>query len=111
MESMQNAIRKKGFSFVEIISQCPVSFGKMTGMADPVTQLKDLRDRSIHIDDTKELSEEELEDRFVVGKLVERRRTEFGDNLRQLIDDRRAAIFEQLDHGLRQDTSAMETGR
>jgi 2-oxoglutarate ferredoxin oxidoreductase subunit beta len=111
MESMQNAIAKKGFSFVEIISQCPVSFGKMTGMGDPVTQLKDLRDRSIHVDDAKGLPDEELEDRFVVGKLVEHRRAEFGDGLKELIDRRRESLTDQLEDGLRQDTSALETGR
>jgi 2-oxoglutarate/2-oxoacid ferredoxin oxidoreductase subunit beta len=111
MESMQNAIDKKGFSFVEIISQCPVSFGKMTGMGDPVTQLKDLRDRSIHIDDAKDLPEDELENRFVVGKLVERRRAEFGDGLQELIAKRRESLSEELEGGLRQDTSALETGR
>ena len=111
MESMQNAIDKKGFSFVEIISQCPVSFGKMTGMGDPVTQLKDLRDRSIHIDDTKDLPDDELEDRFVVGKLVEHRRAEFGDGLQELITRRRETLRDELDAGLRQDTSALETGR
>ena len=111
MESMQNAIDKKGFSFVEIISQCPVSFGKMTGMADPVAQLKDLRDRSIHIDDAGSLPEDELENRFVVGKLVERRRAEFGDGLQGLITDRRESLREELEGGLRQDTSTLETGR
>jgi len=111
MESMQNAIAKKGFSFVEIISQCPVSFGKMTGMGDPVSQLKHLRDASIHIDDAKDIPEEELENRFVVGKLVERQRAEFGDGLQGLIAARRKSLRSQLDIGLRQDTSALETGR
>ena len=111
MESMQNAINKKGFSFVEIISQCPVSYGKMTGTSDPVTLLKQLRDASIHVDDTQGMSEEELEGKFVVGKLVERQRAEFGDGLRQLISERRESISAELDRGLRQDTSALETGR
>jgi len=111
MESMQNAILKKGFSFVEIISQCPVSFGKMTGMADPVTQLRQLRDASIHVDDARGMSEEELTDRFIIGKLVERRRSELGEGLRRLIAERRAALAAELKRGRRQDTSAMETGR
>jgi 2-oxoglutarate ferredoxin oxidoreductase subunit beta len=111
MESMQNAINKKGFSFVEIISQCPVSYGKMTGTGDPVTLLEQLRDASIHVNDTDGMSEEELEGRFVVGKLVERQHSEFGDGLRQLITERRQALRNELDRGLRQDTSALETGR
>jgi 2-oxoglutarate ferredoxin oxidoreductase subunit beta len=111
MESMQNAIRKKGFSFVEIISQCPVSYGKMTGTSDPVTMLQQLRDSSIHVDDTMGLSEEELEGKFVVGKLVERKRAEFGDGLQQLITQRRESLGAELQSDLRQDTSALETGR
>jgi len=111
MESMQNAIRKKGFSFVEIISQCPVSYGKMTGTSDPVTMLQQLRDSSIHVDETKGLSEEELEGKFVVGKLVERKRAEFGDGLQQLITQRRESLETELGRDLRQDTSALETGR
>jgi 2-oxoglutarate ferredoxin oxidoreductase subunit beta len=111
MESMQNAIQKTGFSFVEIISQCPVSYGKMTGTSDPVALLEQLRDASIHIDDTKGMTEEELEGKFVVGKLVERQQAEFGESLRRLVAERREALSAELELGLRQDTSALETGR
>ena len=111
MESMQNAIHKKGFSFVEIISQCPVSYGKMTGTSDPVALLEQLRDASIHIDDTEGMSEEELEGKFVVGKLVERKQAEFGESLRRLVAERREALAADLERGLRQDTSSLETGR
>lgn len=112
MESMQNAINKKGFSFVEIMSQCPVSYGKMTNMSDPVTLLRYLRDSSIHIDDARGLSEEELEGKFVIGKLVERKQTEFGDGLRAVNEERQKQLLEQLrSGGLKDDTSAMETGR
>jgi 2-oxoglutarate/2-oxoacid ferredoxin oxidoreductase subunit beta len=84
MDSMQNAIRKEGFSFVEIMSQCPVSYGKHSGQKDAVTALKSFRDGSVHIDDAKGLSEEELEGRIVVGKLVERSRSELTRGLRDL---------------------------
>ena len=80
-------------------------------MGDPVSQLKHLRDASIHVDDAKGIPEEELENRFVVGKLVERQRAEFGDGLQGLIATRRESLRGQLDIGLRQDTSALETGR
>jgi len=111
MESMQTAIDKKGFSFVEIISQCPVSYGKMTGMSDPVDILSFIRDSSVALEDAQGVDEEELEGKFVVGKLVERKRSEFGEGLRRLNAERRAKLTEELGRGLRQDTSAMETGR
>jgi hypothetical protein len=83
----------------------------MTGMGDPVTILEHLRDESIHVDDSGELSETELEGKFVIGKLVERPRSEFGAGLRQLNAERRASLADELGRGLRTDTSSMETGR
>jgi 2-oxoglutarate ferredoxin oxidoreductase subunit beta len=111
MESMQTAINKDGFSFVEIISQCPVSYGKMTGMGDPVDILNFIKDSSVSWEDAEAHTEEELEGKFVVGKLVERKRSEFGAGLRRLNAERRAKLADELGRGLKQDTSAMETGR
>jgi len=96
MESMQNAIRKEGFSFVEIMSQCPVSYGKMTGMSDAVSILHFLKDSSIHVDDTKGMSEEDLEGKMVVGKLVERQRSELGEELERLNRERREVLAKDL---------------
>ena len=84
MESMQNAIAKDGFSFIEIISQCPVSYGKSAGLRDAVAALAHFRDQAIHVDDAKGMSEEELEGRYVIGKLVERDRAEYTNNLADL---------------------------
>ena len=111
MEAMQTAIRKDGFSFVEIISQCPVSYGKMTGLSDPVDLLKHLRDASVPVAEAASMSEEELEDRFVVGRLAERSRSEFADGLRRLNRERREKLLEEFGSDLRQIASAMETGR
>jgi 2-oxoglutarate ferredoxin oxidoreductase subunit beta len=112
MESMQNAIRKKGFSFIEIISQCPVSYGKMTGMSDPVDLLKFLRDNSVHVDEARGVPEKDLAGKFVIGKLVERDLAEFVQGLRHLNEERKGRILHDLAQGrIKDDTSAMETGR
>jgi len=109
MEGMQNAIRKEGFSFIEIMSQCPVSYGKMTGMKDAVSILHFLKDSSVHVDDTAGMSEEELEGKMVVGKLIERQRSELGVELRKLNAERTAALRERFD-GADQVPRDTETG-
>ena len=81
MESMQTAIKRKGFGFVEIISQCPVSYGKAVGLKTSVDALKDIRDRSITVEEAAGKSEDELEHLYVVGKLRDHERTEFTDGL------------------------------
>ncbi len=102
MESMQYAIAKHGFSFIEIISQCPVSYGKMTNMSDAVTILKYFRDSTVSCEDAADMTEEELRGKFVLGKLMERERSEFGDGLRKLNAERRREL--QKEFGLGGDT-------
>ena len=80
-EAMQYAISKKGFSFVEIISQCPVSYGKQVKMRTGTDFLKYYRDNSVRIEKARELPEEELKDKIIVGKLVERDNEEYVDKL------------------------------
>lgn len=99
MESMQNAIRKDGFTFVEIMSQCPVSYGKVSGFRDAVSFLHHLKDTSIHIDEARGLPEEKLAGKIVVGKLAERNRTEFTQALADLNREREAAILAELGQG------------
>ncbi|MBL7033460.1 MAG: 2-oxoacid:ferredoxin oxidoreductase subunit beta [Candidatus Delongbacteria bacterium] len=89
-EAMQYAISKKGFSFVEIIAQCPVSYGKMVNMRSGSDFLNLYRDTSIRIEQARELSEEELVDKIVVGKLVERDAEEYVTKLYQVNSEQSA---------------------
>ncbi len=68
--SIKKAIRKNGFGFIEVYSQCPVQFGRKSGMNGSVQMMEDYRKRSIRIEKTTGLTEEELKERIVVGELV-----------------------------------------
>jgi 2-oxoglutarate ferredoxin oxidoreductase subunit beta len=93
MESIQLAIRKRGFGFIEVMSQCPVSFGKVAGLRDACAALHEFKEKSITVQDAAGLSEEELEDRIVIGRLVERDRPEFTDCLKDLNRVQREALL------------------
>jgi len=84
MESMQNAMKKDGFSFIEIYTQCPTSYGRRIGWRKGEDFLNHFKDTAVHINKAKDMSEEELEDKFVIGKLVERDREEYTISLRKL---------------------------
>jgi len=84
MESMQNAIKKKGFSFIEIIAQCPVSYGRRIGKRTGSEFLEIFKEKSIRVEKAQDLTEEEREKHFIIGKLVDRNRKEFTDELRAL---------------------------
>ncbi len=65
------AIKKKGFSVVEIVSQCPVHYGKRTGFKSAVQMLEWQRDNAVMIN--KETEQKELPPgKFPIGVMVDR---------------------------------------
>jgi len=83
-KAMKEAIQKKGFSFVEICSQCPTSYGRRIGKREGIDILNDFKKDSIKIDNAQKYSEEELDSKIVIGKLVDKSRPEFVEHLRKL---------------------------
>jgi 2-oxoglutarate ferredoxin oxidoreductase subunit beta len=69
-QSIKKAIQKKGFAFIEVHSQCPVQFGRKSGMSGSVQMMEDYRKRSIRFEKAAGLTEKELKERIVVGELV-----------------------------------------
>ena len=84
LKSMKKAIMKKGFSFVEIISQCPVSYGKMVGKRTASDFLRLYKESSINIKKAASMKEEELENKIVIGEFVDKEREEFTEALRKI---------------------------
>jgi 2-oxoglutarate/2-oxoacid ferredoxin oxidoreductase subunit beta len=69
--SIKKAIQKKGFAFIEVLSQCPVQFGRKTGLGSAVQMMEDYKKRAITTKEAEKLSPEELKDRIVVGELLD----------------------------------------
>jgi len=83
-KAMKKAINKKGFSFVEIISQCPTSYGRRVGLKEGIDQLKVFKENSIPIKNIDKYSEKELDEKIIIGKFIERKRPEFVEGLQAI---------------------------
>lgn len=70
-KGIKKAIQKKGFAFVEVISQCPVQFGAKTGAGGAVEMLETYRKSSISVKKAGEMSPQEIEDKIVTGEFVD----------------------------------------
>ncbi|UCD63138.1 MAG: 2-oxoacid:ferredoxin oxidoreductase subunit beta [Candidatus Zixiibacteriota bacterium] len=92
MESMQNAMTRKGFSFIEIISQCPENYGRRIGLRRAIDFLKMFKEKAIRIEKTRDMSEEELKDRIIIGRLCDRDRPEFADEMHKLTAEQVAGL-------------------
>lgn len=72
INAIKKALSHSGFSFVEIISQCPTYFGRRAiGSGQAVDGVKWIEEHSLTRKEASELSEEKLVDRFVLGTFVE----------------------------------------
>ncbi|MBW2021779.1 MAG: 2-oxoacid:ferredoxin oxidoreductase subunit beta [Deltaproteobacteria bacterium] len=68
---LEKAILKKGFSVVEVMSNCHVQFGRRNQMGDPVTMMKWLKDHAVRIEKAKTMEPGELEGKFTIGILAD----------------------------------------
>ncbi len=71
-------ISHKGFSAIEVISQCPVHFARLNGMRSPVAELNWIKENSITQKQAEGLSYEERLRKFVIGKFVDREQEDLG---------------------------------
>lgn len=74
---IEKAVRNKGFSVVETISQCPTYFGRMNKMGNAVDMLMWQRDHAISKKEYDSLSPEEVGDRFPIGELYNKPEADF----------------------------------
>ena len=71
-ESVKKALTTKGFSFVEVVSQCPTAYGRRAGFKNAGEMLLWLKEQSVTFDEAEQLSERELEEKIIVGEFASR---------------------------------------
>ncbi len=73
-QAMEEALSKKGFSFVEILSPCPTGYGRKNDLGEGIDELKSYQDRAVirhGSDPNKAEIERDPEAEIVVGKFVD----------------------------------------
>ncbi|MFH1639655.1 MAG: thiamine pyrophosphate-dependent enzyme [Chloroflexota bacterium] len=75
---IEEALQKKGFSFVEVISPCPTLYGRMNKLPTGLDQMKYYRENSVTRDgaDTKDVAIS-LDRKIIVGKFIDTERPVF----------------------------------
>ena len=76
-EIMKQALLKKGFSLVEVVSPCPTHFGRNNEMKETAAMLQWLGGRALPLDRYRSLAEAERKNYFPIGTLVDRDEPDF----------------------------------
>jgi 2-oxoglutarate ferredoxin oxidoreductase subunit beta len=79
--SITEAMQKRGFTFVEILTPCPTSFGRRNKMGTALETLKFYHERSVILNDIDPKDAPlDFSSKIVVGKFVDTERPTFMDN-------------------------------
>jgi 2-oxoglutarate/2-oxoacid ferredoxin oxidoreductase subunit beta len=68
----EQAVRKRGFAVVEVISNCHVQYGRRNKLGGAVEMLKGFRKNSVTVNKAARMTPEELEGKITIGVLADR---------------------------------------
>jgi 2-oxoglutarate ferredoxin oxidoreductase subunit beta len=88
LKSVKRALETKGFTFVEIMSQCPTHYGRRAGLGKPTDFIKYFKDKAVRYkpDKSEEILNNLQENDILVGEFMRRERKELTEKLRWLIN-------------------------
>ena len=84
---IEKGIRHKGFSFIEIISQCPTNYGRRNRSRMGSTGVEMMlwqKEHAVSIEKANTMSEKDLEDKIVIGTFVDKEGPEYVDQYERL---------------------------
>ncbi len=82
---IKKAIKHPGFSVTEIISQCPVQYGRLNNMGDPKDLLRNQKENSISRAKAEKMSLEELKGKIITGIFKEEIKPEYSATYREYV--------------------------
>lgn len=83
---LTKAMKHKGFSFVEVVSTCPVYYGRLNKIGGAPELLKWVADRTVTARQAEALSDEERARKYVIGEFVNIEAPEYVEKYLKVID-------------------------
>jgi 2-oxoglutarate ferredoxin oxidoreductase subunit beta len=83
---MSQAISHKGFSFVEVVSNCHTQYGRLNREGSAVKMIQWQKEHAVPSSSAEKMTKEDMVDKFVIGKLFEEFRPEYVSEYQKIID-------------------------
>lgn len=94
--SIRRGLENKGFSFIEVLSQCPTYFGRKNRMRTPVEMLKWMKENSINRRKALRMEPKELDGKIIVGDFVREEKEELTTVIYDLIEEKCGERFRSI---------------
>lgn len=83
---IQQALENKGFSLVDIYSQCPTYEGKWNKRGNAAEMLKYYKEHAVPVASKAKYSPEQLTDKFFIGVIYKETKPEFTDEYQKIVE-------------------------
>ncbi|MEE8417744.1 MAG: 2-oxoacid:ferredoxin oxidoreductase subunit beta [candidate division Zixibacteria bacterium] len=99
------ALGRKGFSLVEVISNCHVQYGRLNREGSAVKMIMWQKENAVPVTAASKKTPEELEGKFITGVLHEQERPGYVEEYQKIIDR-----FKVIDEDVEEEKLVKETG-
>jgi 2-oxoglutarate ferredoxin oxidoreductase subunit beta len=82
---IKEAIKNKGFSFVEAVSICPISYGRRNKMGSAPQMMKWLKENAVMVKAAEKMGPDKLAGKFIIGELHRETAAEYTEKYDELI--------------------------
>ena len=83
---IENGIKHKGFSIIDVADICPTYYGRKNKKGSAVNMMQWQKDNSVTVEKAKNMTEEELKGKLVIGLLKEESYPEYTEEYQKIID-------------------------
>lgn len=88
-EMIKLAIQKRGFSVMEVISNCHVQYGRKNKLGGAVQMINSYKERAVRVEKAATMSSKELEGKITIGVLADVEKPVSTEVYRQVVEEAR----------------------
>lgn len=86
---IKEGMEVNGFALIEVMSACPTHYGKFNGLGEASRMMKLMNEQSVSVEQAKEMTNEELENRIIVGCMINKPREDYYTRYKKIIDSQK----------------------
>lgn len=89
---IEQALLKKGFSVVEVISHCHTQYGRQNRLGSAVEMMEWQRDHAVPVEKALKMKAEELKDKILIGVLIDKELPVYQDEYDKIRERTKAVV-------------------
>jgi 2-oxoglutarate ferredoxin oxidoreductase subunit beta len=83
--AIKEGLANKGFSFIEVIAQCPTYYGRKNKLKTPISMIEWFKENTITLEQAEDMTDEQLVGKIITGVYVNKPRAEFIESIDEVI--------------------------